>query len=85
MAASWSLTLRLVAASTGPSRRGGGSGVGESAAGAEGAAVGGAAGVVRGAGAGAALLRPLPAVLDVRRYPRPRRAAAGRAERILRL
>lgn len=80
------MTPRLAAASAGPSWRGGGGGsaVGASAA-AEGAAVGGAAGAVRRAGAGAALLRPFPALLDVRRHPRPRRAAAGRAERLLRL
>lgn len=86
MSAGWCLTPRLAAASAGPAWRGGGGGsaVGASAA-AEGAAVGGAAGAVRRAGAGAALLRPFPALLDVRRHPRPRRAAAGRAERLLRL
>lgn len=74
----------LPAASAGPARRGGHSGVGAPAA-AKGAAVGRAAGAVRGAGARAALLRPLPALLDVRRHPRPRRAAARRAQRLLRL
>lgn len=68
----------------GPSRRGAGAVVGAAAA-AQGAAVGRAAGAVRRAGAGAALLRPLPPLLDVRRHARPRRAAAGRAERLLRV
>lgn len=64
------------ATSAGPSRRVGGSGEGAPAA-AEVVAVGGAAAAVRGAGAGSALLPRLPALLDVRRHPRPWRAAAG--------
>lgn len=78
------LKARLAAASTGPSRRGAGAVVGAAAA-AQGVAVGRAAGAVRRAGAGTALLRPLPPLLDVRRHARPRRAAAGRAERLLRV
>lgn len=77
------LTPRLPAASAGPARRAGGSGVGAPAA-AEGAAMGCAAGAVCGAGARAALLRALPALLDVlRRHPRPHRPAARRAQRLL--